>query len=161
MKNDDIPKIGVDFQSWSEFDDQLLKLDLNIELFTRRNVRVASLVILAGLLKGDHQLKQQYISLLSPFYFDPRSMARYLFEKIASFLAEKKTITIPVLESLVPQYERDVWGESYSERMFFTNNLRLRRILSLDPTEEQVNQAIALRKDVMERYGYENKDKRT
>jgi len=161
MKNDDIPKIGVDFQSWSEFDDQIPKQDLDVELFTRQNVWIASFVILAGLLKADHQLKQQYISILTPFYFDPTSMARYLFEKIASFLEEKKTITIPILESWIPQYELDEWGESYSERMFFTNNIRLRRILSFDPTEEQVNQAIALRKDAMERYGFANNEKET
>jgi hypothetical protein len=159
MKNNDIPKIGVDFHKWSDLDDRIPKLDLNIELFQRNNVWIASFVILAGLLKGARQQREQFLSILSPFHFDPKSLARYLYTKFALSLQGNETIPISILENWIPQYATEVWGESPpEERMLFSNHLKLRQILSLNPTEEQVYRAIELRKEKMQKYGYESKE---
>jgi len=158
-QDDDFPRIGRDFQKWSDLDHRLRKLDLDIEMFRRRNVWIASYVILAGLLKGNRKQRQEYLEVLTPGHFDPKSLPRYLFEKIASYLEEQEIVPEPVLEGWIPQYATEVWGESPpNERMLFGNQLTLRQILSFNPTEEQVTRAIELRKEKMDKYGYENSE---
>ena len=155
MEDDDFPKIGKDFQKWSDLDDRLPKIDLQVDLFRRRNVWIASFVILAGLLKGDKEQRQRFLSILTPHHFDPKSLARYLFERLSEYLQEHEQVPEAELEKWIPHYEIKVWGSPSSERMFFSDHLKLRQILSFNPTEEQVNRAIELRKEKMEKYGYD------
>jgi hypothetical protein len=156
MENDDdLPKIGRDFQNWSDLDYRLPKLDLDIELFRRRNVWIASFVILAGLLKADIKQREKYLVILTPSYFDPKSLPRYLFEKIISYLKENDIVPVSELEKWVPEYAVEIWSESPpNERMLFSNQLTVRQILNFDPTEDQFFRAIELRKEKMEKYGY-------
>ncbi|MDR3573710.1 MAG: hypothetical protein P4L50_07605 [Anaerolineaceae bacterium] len=156
--DDDFPKMGRDIQKWSELDPLLPKVNLDIELFRRNNVSIASLVVLSGLLNEDHQHQQRYLSILTPDHFDPKSFERYLFEKIAAYLRARKNVPVSELEKWVTEYHLEIWGESPpNERMFFGNNWNLRLMLSFDPTEEQIDQAIELRnmkKEHIEKYGY-------
>jgi len=154
MVDDDFPKIGKDFQKWSDLDDCLPKLDLEIELFRRRNVWIASFVILAGLLKGDKELRLSYLSILTPSHFDPESLARYLFEKLNEYLQKHEQVPEAELEKWIPQYSLDVWGSRPSGRDLFSGQIKLRQILSFNPTEEQTNRAIELRKEKKEKYGF-------
>jgi hypothetical protein len=152
---DDFPKLGRDIQSWSELDSWLPILDLDIELFRRRNVRLASLVILSALLKSEKHQREKLFEILTSVYFDPKSLPRYFYEKIVVYLQEHDTIPVAVLENWIPEYSFEVWGESPpEERMLFGNNLTLRQILNFDPTNEQISRAIELRKMVMEKKGY-------
>jgi hypothetical protein len=154
MENDDdFPKIGRDFQRWSELDIRLPKLDLDIELFIRQNVWIASFVILSSLLKSKYQQRQNLLVALTPRHFDPKSLARFLFEKIVAYQGENDAIPISELEKWIPEYGIDVWGSPLSERMLFAYQLRLRQILNFDPSEKQVNRAIELRKQKMDKYG--------
>lgn len=155
MENEDFPKLGRDFQRWSDLDDRLPKLDLEVEIFQRRNVWIASYVILAGLLKGNKEQRKRFLSILAPHYFDSKSLARYVFEKLCEYLQKHEQVPEAELEKWIPQYSIEVWGSPSSERMFFSDQLRLRQILSFNPTEEQVIRAIKLRKEKMEKYGYE------
>jgi len=158
-QDDDFPRIGRDFQKWSDLDYRVRKLDLDIEMFRRRNVWIASYVILAGLLKGNRKQRQEYLEVLTPRYFDPKSLPRYLFEKIVSYLAEHESIPESVLESWIPEYSIEVWDKNPpSERTVFFDQLTLRQVLSFNPTEEQVTRAIELRKEKMDKYGYENSE---
>jgi hypothetical protein len=158
-QDDDFPRIGRDFQKWSDLDYRVPKLDLDHELFLMHNIWIASFVILAGLLKGDRQQQQRLLSILKPAYFNPKSLPRYLFEKIASYLEVHEAVPEPVLEGWIPQYAIEVWGDSsQNERLLFGDQLKLRQILSFNPTEEQVNRAIELRKEKMDKYGYENSE---
>lgn len=159
MEQDDFPKITRDFQKWSDLDDRLPKLDLEVELFRRRNVWIASFVILAGLLKGDKQQRQGYSKILTPGHFDPKSLSKYLFEKIIKYLDKNENVPISELEVWIPEYAIEVWGETPpDERMLYSNQLTLRQILSFNPTEEQINRAIELRKEKMKKYGFENSE---
>ena len=159
MRNeDDFPKIGRDFQKWSELDPSLPKVDIEINLFRRNNVSIAALVIVSGLLKGDQQLRQRLLSILTPDHFNPRSLPQYLYQKIAVYPHMGETIPVSELEKWIPEYHLEVWGESHpEERMFYADNWTLRQILNFDPTEEQINRAIELREMVIEhnrKYGY-------
>jgi len=154
---DDFPRIGRDFQNWSDLDSLIWPLDLDIELFRRRNVWIARYVILAGLLKGDGRQRQAYTDILTPKYFDPKSLSQYLFEKITRYLRESENVPVSELEGWVFDYFIDVWNEKPpKERMLYSSQKTLRLILSFAPTEEQVNRAIELRKCEMERRGWDD-----
>ena len=157
MENEnDFPKIGRDFQKWHELD-RLLSIpeslpDLDIELFRRQNVWVASSVVISGLLKANPQQRKNFLMNLTPQHFNPQSLCQYLFERIVSFLEDNETIPISELEKWIPEYHLEVWNESPPhERMLFAHNFNLRRIINFNPTEEQVNRAIELRKMTMEK----------
>ncbi len=153
--DNDFPKLGRDIQSWSELDSWLPILDLDIELFRRRNVRLASLVILSALLKSEKHQREKLLGILTSKYFDPKSLSRYFYEKIAVYIKEHDSVPVSVLENWVPEYSFEVWGESPpEERMLFGNNLTLRQILNFDPTYEQIYRAVELRKMIMEKKGY-------
>jgi hypothetical protein len=153
--DDDYPKLGRDIQSWSELDSWLPILDLDIELFRRRNVRIASLVILSALLKSEKLQREILLGIVTSRYFDPKSLPSYLFEKITIYLKEQDTIPVPVLENWIPEYSYEVWGESPpEERMLFGHNLTLRQILNFDPNQDQTYRAIELRQIVMDKKGY-------
>jgi hypothetical protein len=159
MENDDLPKIGRDFLNWSDLDSRLRTLNLEIELFRRQNVWIASFVILAGVLKGDQKQQRKYLDLLTPEYFDPKSLPKYLFEKIVLYVNRNESIPVSEIENWIPEFAIKVWGESpVDERMLFANQFTLRQILSFTPTEEQVYRAIELRREKMEKYGYESKE---
>lgn len=153
MENDDdYPRIGRDFQNWSDLDSRLQTLDLEMELFRRQNVWIASFVILAGLLKEDQKQQLNYLDMITPDYFDLKSLSRYLFEKIVSYIKRNETIPVSEIENWIPEYAIQVWGESpVDERMLFANQFTLRQILSFNPTEKQVFRAIELRKEKMDR----------
>lgn len=156
MDNDNDPlKMGEDFQKWSDLDNLLPKLKLHIELF-RHNVWIAGLVILSGLLRADQQQRQEYLTILTPRHFDAKSLPRFLFEKIAAYpFKVNETIPEVQLEKWITEFHAEIWGELPPEpRMFHTNNLTLRQILNIQPTKEQVYQAIELRKERMEKRGY-------
>ena len=153
--DDDYPKLGRDIQSWSELDSWLPILDLDIELFRRRNVRIASLAILSALLKSEKLQREKLLGILTSRYFDPKSLPRYFFEKITNYLKEHDTVPVPILENWIPDYSFEVWGESPpEERMLFGNNLTLRQILNFDPNEEQTYRAIELRQMVKDKNRY-------
>jgi hypothetical protein len=141
--------MGKNIQKWSELDSLLPILDLDIELFRRRNVSIASLVILSGLLKADRQQREKYIAILSPRHFDPKSLSRYLYEKIIQYLRENETIPIEEMEKWIPEYSTQVWGEPAEGRVLFGDHYTLRQILNFEPTEAQVYRAIELRKMLM------------
>ncbi|MFZ2096793.1 MAG: hypothetical protein WAV05_09165 [Anaerolineales bacterium] len=152
---DDYPRLGKDILKWSDLDSRLPILDLNIELFRRRNVGIASLVIISAILKADKKHQEDLFDILAPQYFDPKSLPQYLFEKIYNYLQENEQIPIAVLENWIPEYSFQVWGESPPEgRMLFGHNFTLRQIINFDPTEEQIIRAIELRKMVKEKKGY-------
>jgi hypothetical protein len=151
MEDDnDYPMVGKNIQKWSELDPFLPILDLNIELARRRNVTVASLVILSALLKAERQQREKYLAILSPRHFDPMSLPRYLFEKLTLYLRENETIPVEEMEKWIPEFFTLVWGEPPEGRMVFGNHYTLRQILNFEPTEAQVHRAIELRKMVME-----------
>jgi hypothetical protein len=152
--DNDFPKLGRDIQSWSELDSWLPILDLDIELFRRRNVRLASLVILSALIKSEKHKRGKLLEILTSKYFDPKSLPRYFYEKIAVYLKEHDSVPVSVLENWILEYSFEVWGESPpEERMLFGNNLTLRQILNFDPTYKQIYRAVELRKMVKKK-GY-------
>jgi hypothetical protein len=131
--DNNFPKLGRDIQSWSDLDSWLPIVDLDIELFRRRNVRLASLVILSALLKSEKHQREILLEILTRAYFDPKSLPRYFFDKIAIYLKEHESVPVSVLEKWIPEYSFEVWGESPpDDRMLFGNNLTLRQILNFN-----------------------------
>lgn len=154
-EDDDYPRLGKDIQNWSELDSRLPILDLDIELFRRRNVAIASLVIISALYKANKQQRIKLFGILSPRYFDPKSLPKYLFEKIVEYLQEDEYVPEAQLEDWIPEYFSQVWAESPPQgRMLFGSHLTLRQILNFDPNEKQTYRAIELRKMVMDKKGY-------
>jgi hypothetical protein len=152
MEDDnDYPMVGKNIQKWSELDPLLPILDLDIELFRRRNVVIASLVILSALLKADKPQREKYLAILSPQHFDPMSLPRYIFERIIQYLQENETIPAEEMEKWIPEFSMQVWGEPPQGRMLFGDHYTLRQILNFEPTEAQVYRAIELRKMVMDK----------
>jgi hypothetical protein len=154
-EDDDYPRLGKDIENWSELDSRLPVLDLDIELFRRRNVGIASLVIISAILKSNKKRRNGLLNTLTPGYFDPISLPRYLFEKIYHYFQENDVVPVEALENWIPKFSSEVWGESPPRgRTLFGNNFTLRQILNFDPTEEQITRAIELRKMVMDKKGY-------
>jgi hypothetical protein len=152
---EDYPKLGRDIQNWSDLDFRLPILDLDIELFKRRNVSIARLVILSALLKANNQQRVKLLEILKPRYFDPKSLTRYLFEKIVAYLQVNESVPVVELENWIPEYFSEVWDESPpGGRMLFGSHFTLRQILNFDPNEEQTYRAIELRQMVMKDRGY-------
>jgi hypothetical protein len=148
------PKLGRDIQTWSELDSWVPILDLDIELFKRRNVTIASLIILAAILKANKPQREKLLDRLTPQHFDPKLLPKYLFEKIVLYLQENESVPISEMEKWIPEFSIEVWGEIPSERSLFGRHLTLRQILSFNPTEDQVNRAIELREMVRDKRGY-------
>ncbi len=152
---EDYPRLGRDIQNWSDLDLRLPILDLDIELFKRRNVSIARLVILSALLKANNQQRVKLLEILKPSYFDPKSLTRYLFEKIVAYLQVNELVPVVELENWIPEYFSEVWDEfPPGGRMLFGSHFTLRQILNFDPNEEQTYRAIELRQMVMKDRGY-------
>jgi hypothetical protein len=153
--DDDFPIIGKDIQKWSDLDSLLPILDLDIELFVRRNVHIASLVILSGLLKSNYIQRKKLLKILNLRYFDPKSLPQYLFERIVQNFRNNEIVTEAGLEKWILEYFLQVWGETPpNERMLFGHNYTLRQILTFNPNDEQIRRAIELRGMKMEKEGY-------
>jgi hypothetical protein len=148
----DYPKIGKDINSWKELDSYLPILDLDIELFRRRNVGIASLVILSALIRSNKYQRDRLLEFLTTQYFDPKSLPQYLFEKIVMHLQKSDFLSEDELEKWIPDYSVEVWGISSPKgRSLFADHFTLRQILNFEPNEEQVKRAIELRKMVIDR----------
>lgn len=148
--NDDLWE-GKHIQKWSDLDPFLPILDLDIELFKRQNVSIASRVIISGLLKSTREQRDIYIAILNPLYFDQKSLLLFLFNKIINYLRENEIIPIEEMEKWIPEYSTQVWGEVSRGRVLIGEYFTLRQILTFEPTDAQVMRAIELRRLVMER----------
>jgi len=151
-KNYEIPILGKNIEKWSDLDFQLPKLDLNIELFQRQNVWIASFVIIGGILNADKQYREELFRIIPPNIFNSKSLCKFLFEKISIYFNEADTLTESLLETWIPEYIICTWGESnLDEKTIYSNQANLRQIINFFPTKDQMKQAIELRKNKMER----------
>jgi hypothetical protein len=152
---DDYPQLGKNIQSWSELDSLQPNIDLDIELFLRYNVTIASFVILSFLLKSGKEQRDELFSRLTPSHFDPKSFARYLFGRLVVYLSENDHVSEEELERWVTDYFLVVWNVfSPKGRELYSVHNKLRLTLKLNPTKEQTYRAIELREKKMKDKGY-------
>ena len=138
----------------SQADQFLSQIDLDLELFRRRNVGLAALVLLAMLVKNDGQSRARLIADLRPEYFTQRSVEHFLFVRIMEALSKQQEITAETLAAFVRDYGPTVWLEPPSERSLAGHYFKVAQILSIKASDAQIEQALVLRRDWAERRGY-------
>lgn len=126
--------------------ESLPPLDLDIELFRRRNVSLASVVVMAGLLRSKETRRQAILRHITPEYFGEKSFDRFLFERIATRLHQHEDISLSEIETSVTEFGPTVYGEPSDERSLVGYRFTVTQILSLAPSPRQIDQAIELRK---------------
>jgi hypothetical protein len=138
--------------------DRLLKeIDLEVELFRRRNVGLASLALLAALVKSKGPDRERLIRYLRLEHFTKKSIEQFLFSCIVNATTNQQEITAEVLTSFVQEFEPTVWGEPPTERSLRGYYFKVAQILAIDPSDAQIEQAVALRQDWATRRGYVDK----
>jgi hypothetical protein len=115
------------------------KLDLDVELF-RKNVSIASLVILSALVKDKG--RNWIIQIVKPGHFT--LFPRYLFEVMLEQLSEEGEIIASKVKDRIPDYGPKYHGEPLGEHSLRGYNFTWAQILDLDPTSAQVDKAIEL-----------------
>lgn len=119
--------------------------DLDEELFRRRNVALASLVILSALLHGDKDQQQNVLHTVKPEYLGERSFDHFLFERISDHVVTGVSFSASDVEASIQEYGPVIWSEPSSEQSLQGHRLTWAQLLSLRPTPRQVERAIELR----------------
>jgi hypothetical protein len=120
-------------------------LDLSEELFRRRNVAVASLVILAALLHGNAEQQNGILQRVKPASLGEKSFDHFLFEKMADTLSAGKLLVAADMAASIEAYGPTVWGEPSNARSLQGARFTWKQVLELRPTPVQVERAIELR----------------
>ena len=118
------------------------KVDLNTELFIRRNVAIAELVIITGLIKGNQAQKELILKSIVPAHLGEKSFEGYLFTIIVDDVENMHEISLITVEQRIPEYSQVVHGEPANKKSLEGNFFKWSQILSFEPTNEQINKAI-------------------
>ena len=121
-------------------------LDLDVELFKRNNVAIASLVILSSLVKGDQEQREECLRRTRVEYFNEKSLDRFLFETIVEYHRATGQVPVQDVRARILEYGPQVWGEASDERELTGHYFMWAQIVSFSPTTAQVERAIELRK---------------
>ncbi len=122
------------------------QIDLNTELFKRRNVSIASLVVIAGLLRANRLHREAILQSAKPEFFWEKSFDRFLYERIRAALREHNDISMSDLEACIQEYEPAVYGQPANEHSLQGHRSTLVQILKFQPTPAQIERAIELRR---------------
>ena len=90
-------------------------VDLDIEL-SRRNVSIASLVVISGLVNGNEELQKKVGNTIRPDHFREKSFEKYLFAIISNQLSDTGRVSIQEIERLIPDFRPSVNGELSDKR---------------------------------------------
>jgi hypothetical protein len=109
-------------------------LDLDEELFVRRNVGVASLVILSTLLHEDKGQQQNVLRQIKPEYLGEKSFDHFLFKRISDHLTTGENFSASDVEASIQEYGPAIWNEPSSERSLQGYRFTWKQLLRLRPT---------------------------
>jgi hypothetical protein len=125
----------------------LPQLDIDVEL-NRHNVSIAEFFILAGLIKGDLDLRNKIISSINPVCFSTDLFPQYLFARIVDILNQKpkQKIFTPWIISQIKSYYIEIWNRIPTRHDIHNELYSYAQILNFSPTNDQVFKAIELRK---------------
>ena len=115
---------------------------LSEELFVRRNVILASLVIVAGYLNGDARTRDLLSRQVDPILLREKSIEWYMYRAMAALQAERGDFSQDDVQHALTQFGPDVWGEPTEE----LSASRWNQITLLRPSQAELLQAIELRK---------------
>lgn len=118
-----------------------MQIDIEKELFVGNNVTLASLVIVAGFLWGNSDVRDELVSEVNPLILREKSLEWYVYQSMLKAYAQSKSVEVDVIEEDLSDYGPQVWGEPTGEASW----LRWRQIRSMKPSTEEILQAIHLR----------------
>lgn len=132
------PQIGRDFEKWSDLDCLLPIIDLDSDYA----MGIADLVLIAGLLKSDQRNRGELISKIYANLFNPKGFEHFLFQNIIILWKNNINITEEVLERIAVDFSPSVFGVKGTQRDIYSCSYTLRQILSLNPNNEQIENAL-------------------
>jgi hypothetical protein len=148
MKTNPIESKSHKRNNWRLPSKRLLpQLNIDLEL-NRHNVSIAEFIILAGLIKGNPRLRKKIINSINPVCFGTDLFPQYLFARIVEILnqnLDQKIYTRWVI-SQIKSYYKEIWNRNPTRRDIHGELFSLAQILNFSPTNEQVFNAIKLRK---------------
>jgi hypothetical protein len=118
------------------------KVDLDTELFLRGNVAIASLVVITGLAKGNHDQKALILKSIEPAYLGEKSFESYLFTIVAEEIKNNGDISFKRIEQRIPEYSRIVYNEPVSKASLDGDLFKWSQIFNFEPTDEHFAKAI-------------------
>ncbi len=119
------------------------QVDIESELL-RHNVAIASLVILAGLIKGDPNQQALILSSIQPAHLGDKSFEQYLFTLIAETVRQNQNISREMIERRIPEFSQVIYGEPANKRTMEGDFFKWSQIQSFEPTSAQLAHAIEL-----------------
>jgi hypothetical protein len=120
------------------------RVDLDMELFTRNNSAIASLVIIAGLLKGNPSQQALIRNSIEPLHLGAKSLENYLFTIVAEELRNNQVVSPEAIKQRIPEYGTVVYGEPTDYRSLQGYLFKWSQIISFEPTDKQILTAIQI-----------------
>lgn len=123
------------------------KIDLETELFIRNNVAIASLVIIAGLIKGNSNQRMLILSSIEPDQLGKKSFENYLFTIITEKLRKNQEVASKTIKQRIPEYSQVIYGEPETRGSLEGNYFKWSQIQSFEPTDAQIARSIEQRQN--------------
>jgi hypothetical protein len=108
------------------------------------NQAIANIVVLAALTRMTNQTeaKQLMVQITPSHFFTPFEVL--LYENMARMLGERGRVDPAVLRQVTEEYTVDTYGAPSGEDVNLGYHLSLDQILNIDPTPQQLQDAISL-----------------
>jgi len=113
------------------------KVDLDIEIFTRRNISLARFVVLNALLQNDRAYQAEILKHLRPENFT-NDFTRFLFQNIVEMIHSQGEVDAQELRCRIPSFAPN--APEFARGCLANFD----QILSLKPTPEHVERAIEM-----------------
>ena len=119
-------------------------IDLNTELFSRSNIAIAKLVVIAGLLENNDLQRGKILRLIKPERLGENTFEGYLFRHIRESLQATGSVSPSQVGQQVYKFRPQVDGQASSKGSLDENIFNWVLILGFEPTPSQVDKAIEL-----------------
>ncbi len=113
------------------------RVNLDFELFVRRNIFLARFVVLNALIQNDQACQAELLKRLHPEHFT-NSFTRFLFQNIVEMIRSQGRVDIQELRRRIPSYAPN---DPQFTRGCLAN---FDHILSLKPTPEHIERAVEM-----------------
>jgi hypothetical protein len=108
------------------------------------NLSFAGVVVLSALARmTDRVQAEQLMATITPDHFFPPFEA-FIYENIAHMLMEQEQVDLQALRRVTEEYTKKIYGAPSSEDVNLGYHLRLDQILIIDPTPQQLRDAVSL-----------------
>ena len=126
-------------------------VDLDLELFRFKNVTLAPLVMLSGLVGGDRNQRKHILGTIQVSDLREKSFNRYIFDQFQKNLEGNLDADLMDVALKIPDFGPEIWGEPSGDQSLIDHYYRWSQMISFKPTQAQLDKAMAMVKMVAEK----------